>query len=279
MTSPNAPRMLTTDVPLTELTGEQLRARVARAQLYLYQAQPVAGAPAPTTAQEHALLAHLHQLEQQGRLYGYGPLGHRGEGPMANVPALGIIAASSLADAEAMAAADPYVLARLRTVGVRGHTMNEGVACYVGRALSRRLEASGVRFSPNPGQVGLTRDELAARAVGARLYLVEFVPTDKPRPKEDAQAGLDHFVWLRSNEMAARLMSCGPLEPLAPLSPGIWGGGLGVFAVGAEQAMRIAAEEPSGKRGYRIVTASPWTLELGIAAPIATALTAVSVLR
>jgi hypothetical protein len=42
MTSPNAPRMLTNDVPLTELTGEQLRARVARAQLYLLQAQPVA---------------------------------------------------------------------------------------------------------------------------------------------------------------------------------------------------------------------------------------------
>jgi uncharacterized protein YciI len=278
MTSPNAPRMLTNDVPLTELTGEQLRARVARAQLYLLQAEPVPGAPAPTPAQEHALLAHLYQLEQQGRLYGYGSLGHESAGPMANVPALGIIAASSLADAEATAAADPYAQARLRTVSVRPHTMNEGVACYVGRALSRRLEVSGARFSPNPGLVSLSRDELAGRAVGARLMLVDLVPTDKPRPKEDAQTGLDHFVWLRGNEMAARLMSCGPLEPLAPLAPGIWGGGLGVFAVSAEQAARIAADEPSGKMGYRTVSARPWTLEVGVAAPIAAALAAVSAL-
>jgi uncharacterized protein YciI len=278
MTSPNAPRMLTNDVPLTELTGEQLRARVARAQVYLLQAQPVAGAPAPTPAQEHALLAHLYQLEQQGRLYGYGPLGHEGAGLAANVPALGIIAASSLADAETTAAADPFAQARLRTVTVVPHTMNEGVACYVGRALSRRLEASGARFSPNPGLVNLSREALAARAVGARLMLVDLAPTAKPRPKEDAQTGLDHFVWLRGNEMAARLMSCGPVEPPAPLAPGIWGGGLGVFAVSAEQAARIAADEPSGQMGYRTVSARPWTLEVGLAAPIAAALTAVSAL-
>ena len=72
--------------------------------------------------------------------------------------------------------------------------------------------------------------------------------------------------------MQAKLMSCGPVEALQPLSQGVWGGGLGVVATSREEAEAIAAAEPSGKEGYRHLSVRLWTLDFGLAAPIGRAL-------
>lgn len=108
------------------------------------------------------------------------------------------------------------------------------------------------------------------------MYLIHLRPTEKPRPAEDTQTGFDHFVWLRSNEMAARLMSCGPVEPPVALPPGIWGGGMGVVATSRQEAEAIAAAEPSGVAGYRALSVEAWLMDYGLAAPIARALVTVN---
>jgi hypothetical protein len=118
----------------------------------------------------------------------------------------------------------------------------------------------------------MSLEELEARATDTQLYLIPLVPTDKPRSPDDTATFDAHFVWLRENEMAARLMSCGPVQPPQPLQPGIWGGGLGVVATSREEAERIAEIEPSGRAGYRTLSVRGWTMQYGLAAPIAQAL-------
>jgi hypothetical protein len=81
-----------------------------------------------------------------------------------------------------------------------------------------------------------------------------------------------HFVWLRENEMSARLLGCGPLQSTKPLAQGVWGGGLGIVATSRAEADDIARREPSGVAGYRELSVIPWTLNYGLAAPIAGAL-------
>jgi uncharacterized protein len=257
------------EVALTDLPGEMLRVRVARAQLYLIYAN-AASAPGPEQAAVRDHLAYLYQLETEGRLFGYGSLE-----PATSSSALELayVAAGSREEAENIAARDPFHVAGVRTNAVRAHTMNEGVACYVGRAMAKRALEVEVPFSPDIASVSLSYEDLVARASSSELYLVDLVPTDKVRPAEDMATMDAHFVWLRENEMAARLLSCGPVEPAGPLAPGIWGGGLGVLATNREEAQRIADSEPSGREGYRALSIRRWTLQYGLAAPIAQALT------
>ncbi len=150
--------------------------------------------------------------------------------------------------------------------------MNEGVACYVGRAMSRRVESGKQPFDPDISSINLSLEELSRRAAGVQLYLINLDPTDKPRSPEDTSTMDAHFVWLRENEMAARLMSCGPVSRDVPLGPGIWGGGLGIVATSRAEAEHIASVEPSGQAGYRHLSVSGWTLDYGLAAPIGKAL-------
>jgi uncharacterized protein YciI len=258
------------EVALSELSGDLLRARVARAQVHLIHCDEAAQAAAsPSTQQQHDRLAYLHRLEQEGRLYGYGPVE-----PLAGdlTRELAIVVAATPAEAERIAVSDPWHKAGLRVNRVQGHTINEGVACYVARALSKRAIAAGETFDPDAGFVAPSYDELAARASDVPLFLVPLVPTDKPRSRDDTATFDGHFVWLRENEMAARLMSCGPVQPAQPLSPGIWGGGLGVVATSRAEAERIAESEPSGRAGYRLLSVRGWTIQYGLAAPIAQAL-------
>jgi uncharacterized protein YciI len=262
-----AREMMYTDVSLTSLTGEQLRARVARAQLYLLEMGRAAGVPSTSLTRDH--LAYFYKLEMEGRLFGFGPLEGASAGPREE---LAIVAAASRAEAETIAANEPLRRAGLQTNRIRSHTMNEGVACYVGRALSRRIEALGESLAPGIEAVDLSYEALVEKAAGASLHLIFLEPTDKRRPAEDTQSGYDHFIWLRSNEMQAKLMSCGPLESLEPVGEGVWGGGLGVVATSREEAQRIADEEPSGRAGYRRLVVRPWTLDYGLAAPIGKAL-------
>ncbi len=258
------------EVALTELSGDQLRVRVARAQVYLVHSslpQTDKGTPPEPVIRDH--LAYLYELEAKGRLYGYGPVEAL---PGDSERELAIIAAASAEEAERVAVNDPMHVAGYRTNTVQGHTINEGVACYVARALSKRAITDGDSFQPATEPTDLSREALEARAVSVPLYLIPLVPTDKPRSPDDIATFDGHFVWLRENEMAARLMSCGPVQPPQPLQPGIWGGGLGVVATSRAEAERIAASEPSGLAGYRKLSVRGWTMQYGLAAPIAQAL-------
>ena len=262
-----ARELMYTDVSLTSLTNEQLRARVARAQLYLLEMVYMESHSPVAALRDH--LAYFHKLEMEGRLYGFGVVEAASEG---RTQELAIIAAASRDQAESIAAKEPLRISGFHTNTLRSHTMNEGVACYVGRALSRRIESLGESFDPSIAGIDLSYEALAERAAGARLYVISLQPTDKPRPLEDTQTGYDHFIWLRGNEMQAKLMSCGPVESTEPLGAGAWGGGLGVVATSRVEAERIAQAEPSGLAGYRTLSLRSWTLDYGIAAPIGEAL-------
>jgi len=264
----------TEETPLIELSAELLRARVARAQLYLIEMRRDQDAHRHESF-ERDHLAYLYKLEIEGRLYGGGPVDASAG---LNGYDLAIIAAASRQEAELIASNEPFRKAGLGENSVFSHTMNEGVACYVGRAMSRRLEQNGDSFDPDMGSILQSYDELIARKVGAQLFLVRLEPTEKARPADDTQSGQAHFVWLREHEMAARLMSCGPVQSPEPLRPGIWGEGLGVLAASPHAAEQIAAAEPSGQAGYRRISLRGWTLNFGLAAPIAKALQSLNAL-
>jgi uncharacterized protein YciI len=262
-----APSPGATDVPLSDLTGELLMARVARATLYLIDMEPGAGTPSREEERDH--LAYLYKLEQDGRLYGSGLVDAEPGRPARE---MAIVAAASRDEAELIAANEPLAKAGQRRNRVWQHTMNEGVACYVGRAMFKRAEATSETFVSDFSDVRLSYEDLAERAAGAQLYLLPLIPTEKPRSPEDTQTMDAHFRWLRDNEMGARLMSCGPVLPAQPIAPGIWGGGLGIVATSRPEAERIAALEPSGVMGYRALSVHGWRLDYGLAAPIAKAL-------
>jgi uncharacterized protein YciI len=241
--------------------------------VHLSEPQTSPGTPSRELMRDH--LAYLYKLETEGRLYGYGPIEARAGDPARE---LAIVVAASPEEAECIARNEPLHRAGFRANVVQGHTMNEGVACYVGRALSKRAITRDDAFDPDISAIGLTYEALSARAANAQLHLIPLVPTDKVRAPEDTATFDAHFVWLRENEMAARLMSCGPVQPSQPLQPGIWGGGLGIVATSREEAERIADSEPSGRAGYRVLSVRGWTMQYGLAAPIATALQALNAL-
>jgi uncharacterized protein YciI len=253
------------EVSLAEMSGEALRARIAQAQLYLIEMTATAPAEHIPRQVECDHLAYLHKLDREGRLYGSGPVGFSTAPPAHD---LAIVAAATAAEAERISKNDPLVKAGFRQSNVRVHTMNEGVACYVGRAMSKRAEARGDSFDPDISVINLPYDDLVRRAVGAELFLISLDSTDKPRPPEDASTGHGHFVWLRTNEMAAKLMSCGPVQLSTPPGAGIWGGGLAVVATRRAEAEQIAAVEPSGLAGYRKLTVQSWRMDYGLAAPL-----------
>lgn len=261
------PRHHLPEIGLTELSEAELRARVARAQMYVLELHPVAGTGETTPQLHRDHLAYLYKLEMSGRLYA--------SGQVASVDGaegyeLAIVVATDRAEADAYAANDPLRKAGLVETSVTSHIINEGVACYFARELSKRAERSNDSFDTNIDLVELSYDDLVKRAVGANMHLIRLKPSDKPRPTSDKQIGYEHFLWLRGNEMRARLMSCGPFEIAHP--PGIWGGGLAVVAATSSEAEETRSAEPSGLAGYRLLTVEPWVLDYGIAAPVAKAL-------
>ncbi|MPZ24754.1 MAG: hypothetical protein GEU28_14785 [Dehalococcoidia bacterium] len=214
----------------------ELLARVARAQLYFLEASSNDDAgPALWTDRDH--LAYLYKLELGGRLYGSGPMDPGADGLFRE---LSIIAATSVEEAKQIAAEEPLQKVGRCRVAVRAYTMNEGVACYVGRAMFKRVQAQDTPFDGDISDVKLTREELLGRASNAQVHLIMLEPTSKPRPPEDTTSMAAHFAWLRENEMAGKLMNCGPVHPDKPLAPGIWGGGLGVVATSRLEAEQIA---------------------------------------
>lgn len=252
------------DLPVAELTGDQLHARLAWAQVYLVRShESESTTEAPPEWLMSNRIDYLRRLESAGRLYAHGSVEAL---PKDNVRELAIIAAASAEEANRIATDDPLHNAGYRTNTVQSHIINEGIACYVARAMSRRVLAEAetsraVKGAAAPDAGG------AESGQGVELYLISLEPTDKPRPVDATDHA--HFVWLRENEMAARLMSCGPVEPAGALGPGIWPGGLGVVATSRDEAERIADSEPSGRAGFRAVSIRGWTVRQGIAAPIA----------
>src|SRR5688572_3845222 len=97
--------MMGTEPALTDLSGEVLRARVARAQMYIITASSAGGAKAPTQEQTTAHLQWLQSLESLGLLHGYGAL-ERIDGD--DALEMAVIVASSREEAEGIAAADPW---------------------------------------------------------------------------------------------------------------------------------------------------------------------------
>ena len=264
----SVPSALNRDVPLTELSAELLIARIARAELYVLDMTAVGGASAVNAALQRDHLSYLYALEMQGRLYGSGPVEAESTGSSHE---LAIVAAANRAEAERIALNEPLVRAGVRQVRVRSHMMNEGIACYVGRALHKRAQSQGAAFEPDTTG-SLSLEELRSRAAGAELFLLRLDSTHKVRPPEETQSRIDHFVWLRDNEMSARMMSCGPIFSSTPNPPDTWVSGLGIFATSRDEAERLAAIEPSGLMGYRAVSVQSWRLDYGLAAPIANAL-------
>jgi uncharacterized protein YciI len=263
----SVPRHHIPEAPLTDLSEIELRSRVARAQTYALEMYPIDGSPEPTQEQTRDHLAYLYKLEQSGRLYGAGPVGASRTSPAYE---LAIVVAASEAQAEEYAANEPLNKAGLVEIKISSHIINEGVACYFARELSKRAQRSNEDFNPDTSTVALSYDDLVSHAQGVNLHLIRLLPGDKTRPKSDTQIGYNHFIWLRGNEMRAQLMSCGPFE--IPHAPGIWGGGLAVVATDAGKAEELRAAEPSGQAGYRVLTVEPWVMNFGLAAPIAQAL-------
>jgi len=74
------------------------------------------------------------------------------------------------------------------------------------------------------------------------------------------------------------LLGCCPVPTAEPLPPGVWGGGLAVVATSRAAAERMASDEPSGQAGYRVLSVDAWRLDLGLAAPIASALKTLNLL-
>ena len=257
MTSP----FLAAEVPLKELTGDELRARVAQAQMFLIYMKPTDRWSELAGERQLHLdhLRYLYKLEEEGRLFGAGPVDFQ---PGQPVEGLAIIVAASRDAAEQVAANEPFNKAGARVNTVRNYTV------YVARAQDRKIKARDESFDPDVSGVDLTLDELRARSARATLYLVQMEPTDKERTQEErAQVMHDHFIWLRENEMAADLMSCGPTERL----DGREGGDSGLAIVAApsiDAARTIAAAEANNKAGYRILTTRSWLLNEGLAAPI-----------
>ena len=263
------------DVPLTELGSDELHARNAWAQVYLvrsHEPDSTTGVPPESVSEDRR--NYLRRLESAGRLYAHGPVEILAGDSLRE---LAIIAAASAEDAGRIAVDDPFHQAGHRTNTVHSHIINEGVACYVAREMSRRTLA----VPETSSVVEHVQAEDGGRVEagpGVELYLISLQPTDKPRSADAADADHAHFVWLRENEMAARLMSCGPVGPVEPLGPGIWSGGLGVVATSRDGAERLAQSEPSGRAGYRTLSVRGWTVRQGMAAPIARALHALNAL-
>lgn len=113
--------------PIDELA--ELGGRLAGREFWLLEMEPTDRWPGPDRIAEdevaQAFVDHLRwleQLEADGRLFLSGPVdAESGLGP-----GLSVLNVTTRADAEAIAATEPFALAGLRTNTVRSWTVNEG---------------------------------------------------------------------------------------------------------------------------------------------------------
>jgi len=111
---------------------------MAHAQLYVLTitrtAQYGGSGPDEATSLMREHLIYLWQLEVAGKLFGAGPL-ERSEdasGPVGMI----VVAAGSREEAESVATNEPFHRAGWRVNTVRGWTLNEGAAAFLGKLMS-----------------------------------------------------------------------------------------------------------------------------------------------
>jgi uncharacterized protein len=105
-----------------ERVGELMR-KMLRKKLYVVISKPVV----PPENLKPFLLAHLEymiDLEKRGAVFASGPLAD-GEGPPSG-QGLTVLRAGSMQEAHALAQADPFFKAGLRTFELKEWTINEG---------------------------------------------------------------------------------------------------------------------------------------------------------
>lgn len=251
------------DDSLRDLTFNELRSRIARAHLFLVEIHFNAGSASPSADLRRERVEHFRDLEARSILYGYGPVTPADDAPPYE---MAVVAVPSQPAAEQLAARDPANREGLMSFSVTGHTINEGVACYFARALA-------VNGDEDRCPAYAIKSGSLAEHTEVPLHLLRLESTSKPLSECDDRTKVDHFVWLRTNEMNAALMSCGPL---GPRRYDVWGRGLAVVATSRREAERIATTEPSDEAGFRTVSVHDWTLTHGLSLPIAQALVTVN---
>ena len=124
MTSP----FLAAEVPLKELTGDELRARVAQAQMFLIYMKPTDRWSELAGERQLHLdhLRYLYKLEEEGRLFGAGPVDFQ---PGQPVEGLAIIVAASRDAAEQVAANEPF-----NKAGARARCATTPLGARIGRS-------------------------------------------------------------------------------------------------------------------------------------------------
>lgn len=128
------------------LTAEQVYARMARLPFYAVFMQPTASYAPDSEPGQELMRAHLQwqlELEEQGRLLVAGPLNPgepvRRDHPIINAGGMYVIAAAARAEAERIAALEPFEVAGWRTHVVCPWLINEGVARHSAAALVERF--------------------------------------------------------------------------------------------------------------------------------------------
>jgi uncharacterized protein YciI len=117
------------------MTAEQVYARMARLPFFVVLMRPTPLYDWDSEAGRELMRAHLQwqlELEDEGRLLAAGPLNYgeptTEDHPIVNAGGMYIIAAESLAEAERIAAEEPFGVAGWRTHVVCTWLLNEGVA-------------------------------------------------------------------------------------------------------------------------------------------------------
>jgi uncharacterized protein len=126
------------------MSPEEVYARAARLPLFVVFSRPTSRFTWETEEGRELMRAHLQwqlEREDEGRLLAAGPLNH-GEpvtvdDPIVNAGGMYVMAAASRAQAETIAAEDPFHLAGWRTYTVRTWLLNEGIARSLGPQLER----------------------------------------------------------------------------------------------------------------------------------------------
>jgi uncharacterized protein YciI len=107
---------------MNEKTPDDLTSDMLRKEFYVVTTTPARSPEIRKLLPEH--LEYQVRLEREGKLFGAGPYFEEGE----DVPAGGmiILRAQTFAEARALADADPFHAAGLRTYTIRKWMMNEG---------------------------------------------------------------------------------------------------------------------------------------------------------
>jgi uncharacterized protein YciI len=132
------------------MTAEEVYARMARVPVFAVFMQPTASYAPESEPGLELMRAHLQwqlELEEQGRLILAGPLNYgepvSRDHPIVNAGGMYVIAAASRAEAELIAAAEPFEVAGWRVHVVCPLLLNEGVARDTAAAVVARFGPDG----------------------------------------------------------------------------------------------------------------------------------------